>query len=89
MLNVTGTSYDDQGQFVWEYGGCQKEIWGISLCIKDHLHIPDIIMMFKKNIYAIVQLPFCYIVPHVVGAQLCRLSPVDAHTVALKPLMGK
>jgi len=23
--------------------------------------------------------------PHVVGAQLCRLSPVDARTVALKP----
>jgi len=24
-----------------------------------------------------------------VGAQLFRLSPVDAHTVALKPLVGK
>jgi len=24
----------------------------------------------------------------VVGAQLCQLSPVDAHTVALKTLMG-
>jgi len=24
---------------------------------------------------------------HVVGAQLCRLSPVDAHAVALKPVM--
>jgi len=22
-------------------------------------------------------------------AQLCRLSPIDAHTVALKPVMGK
>jgi len=29
------------------------------------------------------------IVHHVTGAQLRRLSPVDAHTVALKPLMGK
>jgi len=28
-------------------------------------------------------------VPLVVGTQLCRLSPVDAHTVYLKPLMGK
>jgi len=28
-------------------------------------------------------------VPHVVGAQLFRLSPVDAHTVSMKPLMGK
>jgi len=27
--------------------------------------------------------------PHVVGALLCRLSPVDAHTVSLKPLVGK
>jgi len=25
--------------------------------------------------------------PHLVGAQLCRLSPVDAHTVAVKPVM--
>jgi len=24
-----------------------------------------------------------------VGAQLCRLSPVDAHTVALKPVVAK
>jgi len=28
-------------------------------------------------------------VPHVVGAQLCRLPSVDANTVGLKPLMGK
>jgi len=28
-------------------------------------------------------------VPHLVGAQLCQLSLVDAHTVALKPVMGK
>jgi len=27
--------------------------------------------------------------PHLVGAQLCRLSSADAHTVALKPVMGK
>jgi len=27
--------------------------------------------------------------PHLVGAQLCLLSSVDAHTVALKPVMGK
>jgi len=27
--------------------------------------------------------------PHLVGAQMCRLSPVEAHTVALKPMMGK
>jgi len=27
--------------------------------------------------------------PHLVGAQLCRLSPIDAHTIALKPVMGK
>jgi len=27
--------------------------------------------------------------PSGVGAQLCRLSPVDAHTVALKPIHGK
>jgi len=26
---------------------------------------------------------------HVVGAQLCRLSPVDAHTVALNWFTGK
>jgi len=29
------------------------------------------------------------LVSQVVGAQLCWLSPVDAHTVALKPVMGK
>jgi len=28
-------------------------------------------------------------IPHVVGAQLCWLSPIDAHTVAPKPVMGK
>jgi len=27
--------------------------------------------------------------PHLVGAQSCRLSHVDAPTVALKPVMGK
>jgi len=27
--------------------------------------------------------------PHLVGAQLCQLSPVDAYFVALKPVMGK
>jgi len=26
---------------------------------------------------------------HLVGAQLCRLSPVNAHTVAVKPDMEK
>jgi len=26
---------------------------------------------------------------HVVGTQLCRLSPFNAHTVSLKPLMGR
>jgi len=26
---------------------------------------------------------------YVVGAHLCRLSPIDAHPVALKPIMGK
>jgi len=26
---------------------------------------------------------------HCVWAKLCRLSPVDAHAVALKPFMGK
>jgi len=39
----------------------------------------------RKCIYLIVE---AYI-PHLVGAQLCRLSPVDAPTVALKPVMGK
>jgi len=29
------------------------------------------------------------LVPHLVGPQLCSLSPVDAHTVAFKPVMGK
>jgi len=27
--------------------------------------------------------------PHVVGAQLCRLFTVDAHTDVLKPIHGK
>jgi len=27
--------------------------------------------------------------PYLVGAQLCRLSPVDARTVALKPVMAQ
>jgi len=26
---------------------------------------------------------------HLVGSQLCRLSTVGTHTVALKPVMGK
>jgi len=30
-----------------------------------------------------------YYSPHLVGAQLCRLSPVDAHTVGLKLVNGK
>jgi len=25
---------------------------------------------------------------YVIGAQLCRFSPVDSHTVSRKPLMG-
>jgi len=32
---------------------------------------------------------FCYFKPHLVGAQLCLLFPVNAHTVALKPVMRK
>jgi len=33
---------------------------------------------------------FCSLLTlNLVGAQLCQLSPVDAHTVALKPVMGK
>jgi len=28
-------------------------------------------------------------IPHLVGAQLCRLSLVNARNVALKPVMGK
>jgi len=28
-------------------------------------------------------------IPHLVGEQLYRLSPVDVDTVALKPVMGK
>jgi len=31
----------------------------------------------------------CIVYPHLVGAQLCRLSPIDTYTVALKPVMGK
>jgi len=27
--------------------------------------------------------------PYVVGAELCRLSPIDAYTVALKPIHEK
>jgi len=27
--------------------------------------------------------------PYQMGAQLCLVSPDDAHTVALKPVMGK
>jgi len=30
-----------------------------------------------------------YSIPHVVGAQLHRLSTVDAHTDVLKPIHGK
>jgi len=35
------------------------------------------------------RVPASWLQPHVVGAQLCRLSHVDARTVALKPVMGK
>ena len=35
------------------------------------------------------QIAFLTTYPHVVGAQLYRMSPVDAHTVALKPIRGK
>jgi len=32
---------------------------------------------------------FLHEIPHVVGAQLYRLSTVDAHTDVLKPIYGK
>jgi len=32
---------------------------------------------------------FTHALPHVVGAQLYRLSTVDAHTDVLKPIHGK
>jgi len=36
-----------------------------------------------------ITLDMCAVVavPHLVGAQLCRLSPVDTHTFALKTVM--
>jgi len=45
----------------------------------------------KVSVYLIIDefLKFLPLYPHLVGAQLCRFSPVDAHTVALKPVMGK
>jgi len=41
------------------------------------------------NIFGKVNTAFDALNFHLVGAQLCRLSPIDAHTVALKPVMGK
>jgi len=50
-----------------------------------------------KNVYTIYpylkSVVWCVILfmrhhPQLVGAQLYRLSPVDTHTVALKPVMG-
>jgi len=38
---------------------------------------------------ALKQLISLQVVPHVVGAQLYRLSTVDAHTDVLKPIHGK
>jgi len=37
---------------------------------------------------SLLQVSFFYY-SHLVWAQLCRLSPVNAHAVALKPVMGK
>jgi len=43
---------------------------------------------FDKPFAVIVAIIFD-VLPHVIWVQLCQLSPVDAHNVALKPLMGK
>jgi len=52
----------------------------LSSCLDSHLFI------VYGAIIIIIMLLFCYPCG---GAQLCGLSPVNAHTVALKPVHGK
>jgi len=51
------------------------------ICLLDLLHSERVLLVRSKFLTQFL--------PHLVEAQLCRLSPVDAHTVALKSVMGK
>jgi len=68
-------------------------------CLYVHYRVSKTVMYITMWLYCIVtnvtMWLYClervslYIVPHVVGAQLYRLSTVDAHTDVLKLIHGK